>query len=92
MTLLIWIEACCRFQRTPPSPGSGRVDIRIVLWEDDEVLKLPLTLLSRDSEHWTVFVEECGRACLCHLSLCCHFARSWVAHKRCFQITPSLSM
>jgi HlyD family secretion protein len=39
-----------------------RVEVRIVLWEDDDALKLPLTALFRDGERWAVFVEEDDRA------------------------------
>lgn len=39
-----------------------RVEVRVVLWERDEVMKLPLTALFRDGEQWNVFVEEGGRA------------------------------
>jgi len=43
--------------------GHGfRVEVRIVLWEDDKVLKVPLSALFRVGEQWTVFVEEDGRA------------------------------
>jgi len=54
---------------TSPQPrwerlGHGyQVEVRIVLWEDDGVLKLPLTALFRDGEgDWAVFVAESGRA------------------------------
>jgi len=67
MIPLIWIGACRHFQRILRLAGSGRVDVRIVLPEDDEALKLPLTVLSRDNERWTVFVEECG-----HLAFVIH--------------------
>lgn len=39
-----------------------QVDVRIVLWEDDDVLKLPLTALFRDGPDWAVFVDVNGRA------------------------------
>ncbi|MGI9449072.1 MAG: efflux RND transporter periplasmic adaptor subunit [Geminicoccaceae bacterium] len=39
-----------------------RVEARIVLWEGDSVLKLPLTALFRDGDQWVVFVEEGGKA------------------------------
>lgn len=43
--------------------GHGyQVDVRIVLWEEDGVLKLPLTALFRDEGEWAVFVAERGRA------------------------------
>lgn len=43
--------------------GHGyRVEARIVLWEGDDVLKLPLSALFRDGESWAVFVVEDGVA------------------------------
>ena len=39
-----------------------QVDVRIVLWEGQEVLKLPLTALFRDDSSWAVFVEAAGKA------------------------------
>ncbi|MDH3659926.1 MAG: HlyD family efflux transporter periplasmic adaptor subunit [Alphaproteobacteria bacterium] len=46
-----------------------RVEIRVVLWEDDDALKLPLTALFRDGERWAVFVEQDGRARLRHVEV-----------------------
>jgi len=43
--------------------GHGyQVDLRIVLWEGADVIKLPLTALFRDGDQWAVFVESAGRA------------------------------
>lgn len=43
--------------------GHGyQVDVRIVLWEDDEALKAPLTALFRNGKDWVVFVVEAGKA------------------------------
>lgn len=39
-----------------------RVEIRVVLWEGDQVMKLPLTAFFRKKNGWQVFVEEDGRA------------------------------
>ena len=45
--------------------GHGyRVEVRVVLWEHDAVLKLPLTALFRQGAVWTTFVETDGRAAL----------------------------
>ena len=46
-----------------------RVEIRVVLWEDDNVLKLPLTALFRDGERWAVFIQEDDRAKLRHVEI-----------------------
>ena len=43
--------------------GHGyRVEVRIVLWESESVLKIPLTALFRKGPDWAVFVESGGRA------------------------------
>jgi HlyD family secretion protein len=39
-----------------------QVDVRIVLWEADDTLILPLLALFRDGSDWSVFVESDGRA------------------------------
>jgi HlyD family secretion protein len=39
-----------------------QVDVRIVLWDGREVLKLPLTALFRDGSNWAVFVDNEGVA------------------------------
>ncbi len=45
------------------SLGHGfRVELRIVLWEGADVLKVPLTALFRDGENWALFVSEASRA------------------------------
>jgi HlyD family secretion protein len=42
--------------------GDGyRVEVRIVLWKDDDVLKVPVGGLFRQGEGWAVFVVEDGR-------------------------------
>jgi HlyD family secretion protein len=40
------------------------VETRVVLWDSDDVLAVPLTALFRDGEQWALFVEEGGRAVL----------------------------
>jgi HlyD family secretion protein len=39
-----------------------QVDVRIILWQGQNVLKLPLTALFRDGQAWGVFVEKNGTA------------------------------
>lgn len=39
-----------------------RVEVRIVLWEDEDVLKIPSGALFRDAGGWAVFVVQEGRA------------------------------
>jgi HlyD family secretion protein len=42
--------------------GDGyRVEVRVVLWKDDDVLKVPVGGLFRQGEGWAVFVVEDGR-------------------------------
>jgi len=43
--------------------GHGyQVDLRIVLWEAADVIRLPLTALFRDGDQWAVFVDTGGTA------------------------------
>ncbi len=43
--------------------GHGyQVDVRVVLWQADEVLKVPLTALFRNGGDWALFVSEKGKA------------------------------
>lgn len=48
-----------------PAEGLGdnfRVDVRIVVWQDDDVLKVPSSALFRRAGEWNVFVVRNGRA------------------------------
>jgi HlyD family secretion protein len=48
--------------------GHGyQVESRVVVWEDDNVLAVPLTALFRDGENWALFIEEDGRASFRHV-------------------------
>lgn len=43
--------------------GHGyQVDVQVVLWEEDDILTLPLTALFRYEREWAVFVNANGRA------------------------------
>jgi HlyD family secretion protein len=43
--------------------GHGyQVETRVVLWEADQVLAVPLTALFRDGDDWALFLDEDGRA------------------------------
>lgn len=43
--------------------GHGyQVESKVVLWEAEAVLAVPLTALFRDGDNWALFVEENGRA------------------------------
>ena len=45
------------------SLGHGyQVDASVVLWEQENVLKLPITALFREGKEWAVFVVEENRA------------------------------
>ena len=51
----------------PPSAwqalGDGyRVEARVVVWEQDDVLRVPTSSLFRQGDGWAVFVVEAGRA------------------------------
>ena len=48
--------------------GHGyQVETRVVLWDEDDVLAIPLTALFRDGDRWAVFVADEGRATLRHV-------------------------
>jgi HlyD family secretion protein len=50
--------------------GHGyQVETRVVLWETDDALAVPLTALFRDGERWAAFVLEDGNATLRHLDV-----------------------
>jgi len=50
--------------------GHGyRVEVRIVVWHADKVLRVPIGALFRDGADWAVFVAENGRAALRHVTL-----------------------
>jgi HlyD family secretion protein len=45
--------------------GDGyRVEVRIVVWERDAVLKIPTSALFRRGQQWSVFTVENGKAWL----------------------------
>ena len=48
----------------PPGPlGDGyRVEVRIITWETDVVLKVPTSALFRNGDGWSVFAVENGKA------------------------------
>ena len=41
-----------------------QVDVRVVLWESDDTLTVPLLALFRNGPDWWVFVESAGRAAM----------------------------
>lgn len=46
-----------------PSLGDGfRVEVRVVMWEGDDVLQVPTSSLFRDDQGWAVFAVENGKA------------------------------
>jgi HlyD family secretion protein len=48
-----------------PSLGDGyRVEVRIIIWEGQNVLKVPSGALFRHADGWAVFVVEDGQAVL----------------------------
>ncbi|MDJ0760920.1 MAG: HlyD family efflux transporter periplasmic adaptor subunit [Woeseiaceae bacterium] len=50
--------------------GHGyQVETRVVLWEANDILTVPLTALFRDGEQWALFAEEDGRAVLRHVEV-----------------------
>ncbi|MCR9078477.1 MAG: efflux RND transporter periplasmic adaptor subunit [Hyphomonadaceae bacterium] len=52
-----------RFDKTMPGLGHGfRVRADIVLWDDEQVLRLPMSTVFKSAEGWTVYRVENGRA------------------------------
>jgi HlyD family secretion protein len=50
--------------------GHGyQVEARVVLWQGDDVVTVPLTALFRDGEDWAVFVDDERRATLRHVEV-----------------------
>ncbi|MBZ5616512.1 MAG: efflux RND transporter periplasmic adaptor subunit [Acidobacteriia bacterium] len=51
------------FVDSPTRLGDGyRVDVRIIVWEGNDVLKVPASAVFRRGQGWSVFVVENGRA------------------------------
>lgn len=51
------------FDHPPSGLGDGyRLDVRVVLWRGDSVLKVPASALYRRGDQWALFVVEGGRA------------------------------
>ncbi len=46
-----------------------QIEARVVLWESENVSKVPLTSLFRDNDNWAVYVEQENRAKLQHVKL-----------------------
>ena len=46
-----------------------RVEVRIVVWEAANILRVPTAALFRDSEGWAVYVIRDGRALLTHVNI-----------------------
>lgn len=57
------VNAVIEFGRNDLTIGdSYRVDVKIVVWHGDDVLKIPSSALFRDGESWNVFIVEGRRA------------------------------
>lgn len=57
------VKVIADLAEVPPSLGDGyRVKARIVVWQADSVLKIPLSALFRCEQKWCVYVVESGRA------------------------------
>jgi HlyD family secretion protein len=46
-----------------------RVELKVVLWEGEDVLQIPTGSLFRDRDEWAVFAVENGRARLCQVEI-----------------------
>ena len=64
------VNVIAEFDAAPESLGDGfRVEVRIVVWESEDVVVAPATALFRSGASWSVFVVEGGRARLRTVSL-----------------------
>jgi HlyD family secretion protein len=59
------VNVVAGFVDSPNPLGDGyRVEVRIVVWERDAVLKIPTSALFRRGQQWSVFTVENGKAWL----------------------------
>jgi len=59
------VNVIADLEAPPPSLGDAfRVEARIVTWEGEDVLQVPVSALFRHGAGWAVFVVEDGRAAL----------------------------
>jgi HlyD family secretion protein len=59
------VNVVADFVDSPNPLGDGyRVEVRIVVWERDAVLKIPTSALFRRGQQWSVFTVENGKAWL----------------------------
>lgn len=59
------VYVVAEFVDAPAGLGDGfRLTGRIVVWESDDVLKIPVSALLRCADQWCAFVVELGRAAL----------------------------
>jgi HlyD family secretion protein len=52
---------------SPPEMRAGlgegfRVHVRLILWQEEDLLRVPQAALFRDGDGWAVFVEDAGKA------------------------------
>lgn len=57
------VNVIADFVKPPDRLGDNyRVDVRVILWEGKDVLRVPESALFREGEEWKVFVIEGGKA------------------------------
>jgi HlyD family secretion protein len=57
------VNVIADFVDSPGTLGDGyRVEARMIIWQSDKVLKIPVSALFRHGEGWSVFTVEHGRA------------------------------
>ncbi len=57
------VNVIADFVDAPGVLGDGyRVEARLVVWESENVLRVPASALFRNGQHWSVFVIENGQA------------------------------
>ncbi len=57
------VNVIADFDKPPVGLGDNfRVDVRVILWEGTDVLRVPASALFREGDSWMVFVADGGRA------------------------------
>lgn len=64
------VNVIADFESVPDRLGDNyRVDVKIVLWDGKDVLRVPASALFRQGDHWSVFVIDGSRARLRNIEI-----------------------
>lgn len=65
----LWLDLLAEPAARPGLGDGFRVQLRLIMWQAEEVLQVPQAALFRDAEGWAVFVAEGNRARLRHVTI-----------------------